>query len=76
MATFKTFEQIDVWQKSRELTRQIYTLTAEGGFAKDFGLKDQQTTVSCDVAEIGRMISGLMSYLRGSGIKGDKIQKG
>jgi len=41
MATFKTFEEISVWQKSRELTKQIYALSARGAFARDYGLKDQ-----------------------------------
>ena len=41
MASFKTFEEIDAWQKSRELTKQIYTLTSSGAFGRDYGLKDQ-----------------------------------
>ena len=41
MASFKTFEEIDACQKSRELTKQVYRITAEGSFARDYGLKDQ-----------------------------------
>ncbi len=41
MATFKNFEEIDAWRKSRELTRCIYEVTARGGFARDFPLRDQ-----------------------------------
>jgi hypothetical protein len=41
MATFKTFEEIAVWQKSRELTKQIDALSGSGTFARDYGLKDQ-----------------------------------
>src|SRR6267142_2803435 len=41
MASFKSFEEIEAWKKSRELTKQIYKLTGVGAFAKDFGLKDQ-----------------------------------
>lgn len=129
MASFKTFEEIDAWQKSRELTKQIYSLTSSGSFARDYGLKDQirrsavsimsniaegfersgtaeftqflaiakgsagevrsQLYVALDqdylakdkfgilwglVMEISRMISGLMTYLRGSGIKGTKFK--
>jgi four helix bundle protein len=129
MASFKTFEEIDAWQKSRELTKHLYTLTSSGSFARDFGLKDQirraavsimsniaegfersgtgeftqflaiakgsagevrsQLYVALDqnylakdefnilwrtVMEISRMISGLMTYLRGSGIKGTKFK--
>lgn len=29
------------WQKSRKLTQEIYRVTNEGTFAKDFGLRDQ-----------------------------------
>jgi four helix bundle protein len=35
------FEGLIAWQKARELTRNIYQVTAEGEFARDFGLKDQ-----------------------------------
>ena len=41
MPTFKRFEDIVAWQKARELTRLVYRATAEGRFAKDFGLRDQ-----------------------------------
>jgi four helix bundle protein len=41
MATFKTFEEIECWKKARELTRRVYAVTNEPGFARDFGLKDQ-----------------------------------
>ena len=34
-------EELAVWQKSRELTRQIYDVTGAGDFARDFGLRDQ-----------------------------------
>jgi hypothetical protein len=32
MGTFKTFEEITAWQKSRELTKLIYDVTAKGSF--------------------------------------------
>ena len=38
MASFKTFEQIDAWQKARELTKEIYTITAKELFQSE-GLK-------------------------------------
>lgn len=49
MASFKTFEQIDAWQKSRELTKQIYALTSSGSFARDYGLKDQIRRASVSI---------------------------
>jgi four helix bundle protein len=44
----KRFEDLVAWQKCRELTREIYRVTNEGAFAKDFGLRDQirRATVS------------------------------
>ncbi len=41
MATFKAFEEIEAWQKARELTREIYSVSNLGSFSKDFGLRDQ-----------------------------------
>lgn len=41
MGTITRFEDIDAWQTARKLTNTIYDLTADGKFAKDFGLKDQ-----------------------------------
>src|SRR4051812_14924897 len=35
------FEELIAWQKARALTRDVYILTGEGRFSKDFGLKDQ-----------------------------------
>jgi len=37
----KTFENLKVWQDSREFVKSIYELTASECFKKDFGLKDQ-----------------------------------
>ena len=129
MATFKNFEEIECWQKSRELTRKIYQASNNRGFTKDFGLKDQirraavsvmsniaeghdrsgtgefiqflalakgsaaevrcQLYVALDqayltesefqelsglAAESGRMIGGLLKYLRSSKYKGTKYK--
>ena len=48
MATFQKFEDIEAWQRARELTREIYTASNENPFSKDFGLRDQvrKTSVS------------------------------
>ena len=35
------FEDFMAWQKARKLTADIYRVTSEGRFARDFGLKDQ-----------------------------------
>jgi len=41
MAQIKRFEDIEAWKKGRQLAKGIYTLTARGEFARDYGLKDQ-----------------------------------
>ena len=41
MATIKRFEEIEGWQKARELTGFVYEMTRQERFARDFGLKDQ-----------------------------------
>ena len=128
MSTFQSFEDIEAWQKARELTRRIYELSDQGSFARDFGLRDQmrracvsilsniagfersgtgefvqflsaakgsagevraQLYVAVDrsyidkerfrelsvlATEISRMISGLMAYLKQSGIRGTKYK--
>jgi four helix bundle protein len=130
MATFNRFEDIDAWQRSRELTNKIYKISSKGDFARDFGLKDQirrasvsimsniaegfersgtgefahflatakgsagevrsQLYVALDqgyisqvlfdplsagVTDISRMLSGLMTYLKKSGLKGTKFKQ-
>jgi four helix bundle protein len=39
--TYKTFEELEVWQNARKLAIKIYALTKEGSFSKDFKLRDQ-----------------------------------
>lgn len=41
MSTFKTFEEIEAWQKARLLVSEIYAMTNQGAFAKDYALRDQ-----------------------------------
>ena len=41
MATITRFEDLEVWRLARCLTASIYRLTADGVFARDFGLRDQ-----------------------------------
>ncbi|MDQ3685538.1 MAG: four helix bundle protein [Acidobacteriota bacterium] len=37
----ESFEELRVWQKGIELVKQVYVLTGEGEFKRDFGLRDQ-----------------------------------
>jgi len=41
MASIAKFEDIEAWQKARELTREVYKITNQGAFARDFSLRDQ-----------------------------------
>ena len=41
MATITTFEELGIWQKARELCKDVWALTQKGSFSRDFGLKDQ-----------------------------------
>ena len=42
----RRFEDIEGWQLARELTKRVYAVAMRGGFAKDFGLRDQITRAS------------------------------
>ena len=44
----KNFEDLEIWKDARALTREIYQLTREPRFSKDFALRDQirRATVS------------------------------
>jgi four helix bundle protein len=37
----KQFEDLEVWKGARRLTQQVYQLTQDARFSKDFGLRDQ-----------------------------------
>ena len=49
MATFRSLEDIQAWQKARQVTRMIYEITSEGGFARDYGLRDQIRRASVSI---------------------------
>ncbi len=129
MATFRRVEDIEAWQKARELTKMIYSVSGQGEFSRDFGLKDQIRRASVSImsnlaegferdgnreflqhlsiakgslgelrtqliialdqrylsnemsqelqnlsADTGRILAGLMIYLRKSGMKGLKFK--
>ncbi|WP_035057523.1 four helix bundle protein [Desulfuromonas sp. TF] len=129
MKGVKHFEELDVWQRAREMAGEIYACCRDGDFARDFGLRDQirraAVSVVSNVAEgferggdrefrqflalakgscgevraqlyvaldqgylnqekfdrvsaltvqIGRMLGGLMNYLKVSDYKGQKFK--
>jgi four helix bundle protein len=48
MTTAKRFEELEVWQRARELTNLIYKLSS-GTFARDFGLRDQMRRAAVSI---------------------------
>ena len=131
MATFQSFEEIEAWQKARKLSREVYKVSNQNPFVKDFGLRDQIRRASVSImaniaegferngtsefrqflaiakgsvgevqahlyialdqnyisdrktfeelhalaADTGRLIGGLMNYLRTSEMRGPKFKK-
>jgi four helix bundle protein len=126
----KSFEELPVWQKARELVRYVYDLTKKEPFCKDFSLVDQirraSTSVMYNISEgfergsntefiqflyiakgsagetraqfyvaldqdyitvgafrkgiemckdVSGQLSGLIDYLKGSRLKGEKFKK-
>lgn len=49
MATISRFEDIEGWKMARELTKDIYQITSEGKFARDFGLCNQIRKASVSI---------------------------
>jgi four helix bundle protein len=41
MTTIRRFEDLRAWKKARELTKDVYRISSQGAFAKDFTLKIQ-----------------------------------
>ncbi|MBP8115843.1 MAG: four helix bundle protein [Chitinophagaceae bacterium] len=46
MATIKKFEDLEIWQLSRNLENKIFDETTKGSLAKDYKLKDQMNESS------------------------------
>jgi len=49
MAQIERFEDIQGWQKARELTKEIYRISNQGEFVRDYGLKDQIRRASVSI---------------------------
>jgi len=49
MSSAKRFEDLEVWQRAKDLTNLIYRLSASGEFSRDFGLRDQMRRASVSV---------------------------
>jgi len=55
MATYKSFEDLPVWQSARKVAVQVYRTTSKGKLKDDYGLKSQiqrsAVSVSSNIAE-------------------------
>jgi four helix bundle protein len=49
MGTFKRFEDIHAWKKAREVTKEVYQVTKNNEFSRDFGLRDQVRRASVSI---------------------------
>jgi len=49
MGKFNSFEEIIAWQKARELNSELYLITGQGDFSKDYGLRDQIRRASISI---------------------------
>lgn len=49
MGTIEKFEDIEAWQKARELTNEVYKITTNNVFSKDFNLKEQIRRASISI---------------------------
>ena len=55
MATYESFEELEVWKLAMDLCTEVYSITNQDAFSKDFGLKDQirrsSVSVPSNIAE-------------------------
>ncbi len=55
MAKLNNFEEIEVWKKSMQLCVEVYSITQDSLFSKDFPLRDQirksATSIPSNIAE-------------------------
>ena len=49
MGRLDRFEDIAAWKKARELTREVYQVTASGEFTRDFALRDQMRRAAVSI---------------------------
>ena len=61
MGTVKQFEDLQVWQEARALVREVYKVTKQRAFVRDFALRDQITR-----AAISSMSNIAEGFERGS----------
>jgi four helix bundle protein len=51
MATITKFEELDMWQKARSLSKDIFIYIEEGGFKRDYKLIEQINAASASIMD-------------------------
>jgi hypothetical protein len=51
MGTISRFEDLEIWKKARVFSKEIFELTMENGFEKDFSLRNQINSSSGSIAD-------------------------
>jgi four helix bundle protein len=80
MPTITRFEEIEAWKTAEEVTKMIYSLTDQGQFAKDFGLRDQvqraAVSVMSNIAEgfESRTQTQILVYLGRSKVSAGEVR--
>lgn len=67
MSRIERFEDVVAWQKARVLTREIYNVTRQSDFARDFGLSSQIQRASVSI------MSNIAEGFERSGL-GERVQ--
>ena len=49
MTTANRFEDLEVWQRAKDLTNLIYKYSMDGSFSRDFGLRNQMRRASVSI---------------------------
>lgn len=62
MGGIERFEDLTVWQRARKLTRDIYAISSQGRFARDWGLAGQIQRAAVSV--MSNIAEGFERYRR------------
>lgn len=62
MSKVERFEDLQIWQMARDLSVAVYSLTKDGEFSKDWGLRDQIQRASVSV--MSNIAEGFERYSR------------
>lgn len=74
MTTAKRFEDLEVWQRAKDLTNLIYKYSTDGTFARDFGLRDQMRRAAVSI--MSNIAEGFESQTQAQFIKYLGLAKG